>query len=158
MDSFCEKLAEFSKKYDVQVYLEPGEAAVTRSAYLVTQVLDIVKNKMDIAIVDSAVECHMLDLLIYSSEAKIENSGNGPYSYMLAGKTCLAGDIFGSYKFNKKLEVGDLIAFADAAGYTMVKKNWFNGVSMPSIVVRRLDGRMELIRKFTYEDYVENLS
>jgi carboxynorspermidine decarboxylase len=158
LDSFCEKLAEFSKKYDVQVYLEPGEAAVTRSAYLVTQVLDIVKNKMDIAIVDSAVECHMLDLLIYSSEAKIENSGNGPYSYMLAGKTCLAGDIFGSYKFNKKLEVGDLIAFADAAGYTMVKKNWFNGVSMPSIVVRRLDGRMELIRKFTYEDYVENLS
>jgi carboxynorspermidine decarboxylase len=76
----------------------------------------------------------------------------------VAGKTCLAGDVFGTYAFPRPPVVGDRVVFSDAAGYSMVKKNWFNGVSMPSIVVRRLDGRMELIRKFTYEDYVENLS
>src|SRR5688572_15168095 len=64
LDAFCEKLAHFAKQFDVQVYLEPGETAVTRSGYLVTQVLDIIHNDMDVAIVDAAVETHMLDLLI----------------------------------------------------------------------------------------------
>jgi carboxynorspermidine decarboxylase len=76
----------------------------------------------------------------------------------VAGKTCLAGDIFGTYRFSKPLAVGDRVAFADAAGYTMVKKNWFNGVQMPSIVVRRRDGRWDVVRRFTYDDYRDDLS
>ncbi len=79
-------------------------------------------------------------------------------TYAVAGKTCLAGDIFGTYTFPEKLQVGSLIPFADAAGYTMVKKNWFNGVQMPSIVVRRLDGRIDVVKKFGFEDYLANLS
>src|SRR5262249_33547045 len=141
-DAFCDKLADFAKEFDVQVYLEPGEAAVTRSAYLVTQVLDIVHNQADIAIVDAAVETHMLDLLIYRTDAKIEAMPKSGYAYQVAGRTCLAGDIFGTYHFPEKLEIGSLIPFADAAGYTMVKKNWFNGVPMPAIVVRRLGGQV----------------
>jgi carboxynorspermidine decarboxylase len=156
--AFCDKLAEFAKRFDVQVYLEPGEAAVTRSGYLVTQVLDIVHNGMDVAIVDAAVETHMLDLLIYRTDAKIELPQGDGYRYQVAGRTCLAGDIFGTYKFPEKLHVGSLIPFADAAGYTMVKKNWFNGVPMPSIVMRRLDGRVEVVKAFTYEDYLGSLS
>ena len=158
LEAFCEKLSEFSTTHDVQVYLEPGEAAVTQSGYFVTRVLDIVHNEVDIAIVDAAVETHMLDLLIYRTDAKIDAPQDQGIPYLVAGRTCLAGDVFGTYRFPKKLEVGSLIPFADAAGYTMVKKNWFNGVPMPAIVVRRLDGRVEVVKKFEYEDYLNSLS
>lgn len=158
LEAFAERLAKFARQFDVQVYLEPGETAITRSGFLVTRVLDIVKNEVDIAIVDAAVETHMLDLLIYRSDAKMEDQPENGFEYKVAGKTCLAGDVFGTYKFSEPLRVGSLVTFADAAGYTMVKKNWFNGVSMPSIAVRRLDGRIDVVRKFSYEDYLTNLS
>jgi carboxynorspermidine decarboxylase len=140
------------------VYLEPGETAVTRSGFLVTEIVDIVRNGADIAVVDAGVEPHLLDSLIYRTNAKMDLPGGGAHTYMVAGRTCLAGDVFGTYAFPGKLSVGDLVVFADAAGYTMVKKNWFNGIQMPSIVVRRLDGKMDVVRRFTYEDYLENLS
>lgn len=157
-EAFCEKLADFAKRFRVQIYLEPGEAVVARSGYLVTTVLDIVHNDTDVAIVDAGVETHMLDLLIYRLDAKIEIPQQEGHTYIVAGRTCLAGDVFGTYTFSKKLRVGSLIPFADAAGYTVVKKNWFNGIPMPSIVVRRLNGRVEVIREFDYEDFLKNLS
>ena len=157
IDKFCEKLKEFSQKYNVQVYLEPGEAAITKCCELVTTVLDIVHNGKDIAIVDASTEAHMLDLLIYQTPAKMD-SKSGKNEYIIAGKSCLAGDIFGTYKLAGKLKVGSKVKFADAAGYTMVKKNWFNGVKMPSIVVKRLNGKTEIIRQFLYTDFVKNLS
>lgn len=157
-DKFCDAISGFSRKFDVQVYLEPGEAAVTRSGYFVTRILDIVKNGIDIAVVDGAVEPHMLDLLIYNTPAKIDLPEGGRHRYQIAGRTCLAGDIFGTYDFPKPLRVGDLIPFSDAAGYTMVKKNWFNGLPMPSIAVRRLDGRVEVVKRFGYEAYRAALS
>ena len=158
LEAFASKLKEFSRRFDVQVYLEPGETAITRSGFLVTQVLDIVNNGMDVAIVDAAVETHMLDLLIYHTDAKMEPAPTGPHTYMVAGRTCLAGDVFGTYSFPQKLKVGDLVPFSDAAGYTMVKKNWFNGVAMPSIVVWRLDGRVDVVKQFGYDDYKNSLS
>jgi carboxynorspermidine decarboxylase len=158
LDAFSKALADFSKRFNVQVYLEPGEAVVTQSSYLVTRVLDIVHNDIDIAIVDAAVETHMLDLLIYRTDAKIEPRQEAGFTYQVAGRTCLAGDIFGTYPFEQKLRVDSLIPFADAAGYTMVKKNWFNGVPMPSIVVRRLDGQVEVVKQFDYHDYLDSLS
>ena len=158
LEAFSQKIADFSKQFGVQVYLEPGEAVVTRAGYLVTQVLDIVHNEMDVAIVDAAVETHMLDLLVYRTDAKMEPTPHGSHRYMLAGRTCLAGDIFGTYPFPEKLRVGSRIALADAAGYTMVKKNWFNGVPMPAVVVRHLDGRAEVVKTFSYEDYLAYLS
>jgi len=158
LEAFAQKLAAFSKQFNVQVYLEPGESAITQSGYLVTRVLDIVHNQQDIAIVDAAVETHMLDLLIYRTDAKIDDVPTEGHRYMVAGRTCLAGDVFGTYTFKEPLRVGSLVPFADAAGYTMVKKNWFNGVPMPSIVVKRLDGRVEVVRSMTYEDYRGSLS
>jgi carboxynorspermidine decarboxylase len=158
IEAFAAKLKEFSERFEVQVYLEPGETAVTRSGFLVTSVLDVVNNGMDVAIVDAAVETHMLDLLIYHTDAKMEPVPQGPHPTIVAGRTCLAGDVFGTYRFPKKLMVGDRVVFADAAGYTMVKKNWFNGVAMPSIVVKRLNGRTEVVRRFDFTDYVSSLS
>ncbi|MDR1511551.1 MAG: carboxynorspermidine decarboxylase [Endomicrobium sp.] len=157
LDEFCEKLKSFGKKYKIQVYLEPGEAVVTESCELVTTVLDIVKNVKTIAIVDASIEAHMLDLLTYRIAAKI-NAEVGENEYIIAGRSCLAGDIFGECKIRDKLEVGSEIRFADAAGYTMVKKNWFNGLKMPSIVIKRLSGNLEIVREFLYKDFLCSLS
>lgn len=158
VEKFSKKLAEFAKEFGVQLYLEPGESAITGCAELVTNVVDIVHNEMDIAIVDASVEAHMLDLLIYRISAKIADNNMGNHQYIVAGRSCLAGDVFGTFHFQNKLEVGSEIRFADAAGYTMVKKNWFNGLQMPAIAVRRLDGAVEVVREFGYLDFMNNLS
>jgi carboxynorspermidine decarboxylase len=158
LDRFCGKLKEFSDRFGVQIYLEPGESAITRSAELVTTVVDIVRNKADIAIVDASTEAHMLDLLIYRTPAKMDLARGGKFRYTIAGRSCLAGDVFGTFGFNKRLGVGSTVRIADAAGYSMVKKNWFNGLQMPSIAVKRLDGSIDVARRFTYNDFMNNLS
>ena len=109
-----------------------------------------------IAVVDSSIEAHMLDLLIYRENAKLPQAG--AHDYQIAGKSCLAGDIFGDARFDRPLAVGDRISVQDAAGYTMVKKNWFNGVAMPAIAIRDEDGTIRTVRQFTYDDYKASLS
>lgn len=158
LERFCRILKNFSERYGVQVYLEPGEATVTCSTELVTTVLDVVHNEVDIAIVDASVEAHLLDHLIYRTNPRISSPGAGSHRIIIAGRSCLAGDIFGSYELDTALKIGDEVRIADAAGYTMVKKNWFNGLPMPSIAVRRLNGTVDLVRSFGYEDYISNLS
>lgn len=158
LERFCEVLKNFSQQHGVQVYLEPGEAAVTGCCELVTTVLDLVRNEVEIAIVDASVEAHLLDHLIYRTNPQIASPGPGPHQIMIAGRSCLAGDVFGSYGLERQLKVGDELRIADTAGYTMVKKNWFNGLPMPSIAVRRLDGNLELVRSFGYDDYTGSLS
>ena len=166
LEKLANRLKAFSEQFDIQVYLEPGEAAITGSATLVTTVLDIVQNEKYIAIVDSSTEAHLLDLLIYQESAEIEGTKlgtkQGSHSYIIAGKTCLAGDIFGEFNFNKPLEIGEQIHFSDAAGYSMVKMNWFNGLQMPSIIIKRLDGHSldghyETVKTFNYHDFKNNL-
>ncbi|WP_296017790.1 carboxynorspermidine decarboxylase [uncultured Agrobacterium sp.] len=157
LDQFCERLKQFSEKYDVQVYLEPGEASITKSTTLEVSVLDTLYNGKNLAIVDSSIEAHMLDLLIYRENAKVAPN-EGEHSYMVCGKSCLAGDVFGEFKFAKELKVGDRVSFQDAAGYTMVKKNWFNGVKMPAIAIKELDGSIRTVREFDFVDYQQSLS
>jgi len=157
LDAFCQRLKSFASHWGVQVYLEPGEAAITHSCSLEVTVLDTLFNGKNLAIVDSSIEAHLLDLLIYRETAKL-SPDKGEYEYMICGKSCLAGDIFGEFKFEKPLQTGDRLSFQDTAGYTMVKKNWFNGVKMPAIAVKQLDGRIELVKEFNYNDFVQGLS
>lgn len=157
VDAFCKRLREFAQKYDVQVYLEPGEAAVRHSATLEVSVLDVGFNGKHLAVVDASTEAHMLDLLIYRETAPL-GADAGDHAYMVCGKTCLAGDIFGEGRFASPLQVGDRISIGDAAGYTMVKKNWFNGVNMPSIALKEADGSVRVVREFSFDDYVNSLS
>lgn len=157
IDQFCDRLKEFSEKYGVQVYLEPGEASITKSTTLETTVLDTLYNGKKLAIVDSSIEAHLLDLLIYRESAKVLPN-EGEHSYMVCGKSCLAGDVFGEFKFPEDLKIGDRISFQDTAGYTMVKKNWFNGVNMPAIAIKELDGTIRTVREFGFEDYQQSLS
>ena len=157
LDKFCARLKRFSERFGVQVYLEPGEAAITKSTTLEVTVLDTLYNGKHLAIVDSSIEAHMLDLLIYREDARMTPC-DGEHRFQICGKSCLAGDIFGEFNFEQPLKAGDRISIEDAGGYTMVKKNWFNGVKMPSIAVKQLDGSVELVREFGYDDFVGNLS
>ncbi len=157
LERFAERLKRFSGDYGVQVYLEPGEASITRSTTLEVTVLDTLYNGKNLVVVDSSIEAHMLDLLIYRENAKV-SPNQGPHRYMVCGKSCLAGDIFGEFDFPNALKVGDRISIQDAAGYTMVKKNWFNGVKMPAIAIRELDGSLRTVREFSYADYEQSLS
>ena len=157
LDRLAARLKAFAQTYGVQVYLEPGEAAITGAATLEVTVLDTMYNGKNLAIVDSSIEAHMLDLLIYREPAKI-SPNTGDHEWMICGKSCLAGDIFGEFRFDAPLKAGDRLSFQDAAGYTMVKKNWFNGVKMPGIAIRELDGTTRLVRDFDYDDFAAALS
>jgi len=157
IDVFADRLKRFSDDHCVTVFLEPGEASITKSTTLEVTVLDCIKNGMELAIVDSSIEAHMLDLLVYREQAKI-TPNNGEYEFMICGKSCLAGDVFGTFRFDKPLQIGDRLSIEDAAGYTMVKKNWFNGVAMPAIAIKELDGTIHIQREFDYRDYKHSLS
>ncbi|SMQ70029.1 carboxynorspermidine decarboxylase [Devosia lucknowensis] len=157
IDGLAARLKSFATKFGVQVYLEPGDTVVTDTTTLEVSVLDIVENGKSVAIVDSAVEAHMLDLLVYRESGAVAPNA-GPHRYQIAGKSCLAGDVFGEFDFPQPLAIGDRISLLNAAGYTMVKKNWFNGVAMPAIAIRRKNGTTDLVRSFDYADYVASLS
>lgn len=159
LDSLAALLAEFARRHQVQVYLEPGEAIITKTTDLVVTVLDIVENEAAVAIVDSATEAHRLDTLIYNEPARAGGATeDGAYEYIIGSASCLAGDVFGTARFAQPLRVGDQLHLLDSGGYTMVKLNWFNGLRMPSVYYQRLDGRLEPINEFGYEDFKRALS
>mgnify|MGYP004446034705 CR=1 FL=1 len=145
-----------SEKYNVQVYLEPGEAVALNAGFLVSDVMDIGKNGINFAIVDTSAACHMPDVLEMPYRPMIVGSGQPDeksYTYRLGGPTCLAGDIIGDYSFDKPLTVGDRLVFTDMAIYSMVKNNTFNGMPLPRIYLNTLDDELKLVKEFGYEDF-----
>ena len=156
-----EILNRFRDKYPhLNLYLELGEAVGWQSGTLVASVLDIVHNGIDIAILDTSTEAHMLDTVIMPYRPDVRGAGlagEKPYTYRLAGNTCLAGDIMGEYSFNKPLQIGDKIIFEDQMHYTMVKATTFNGIALPSIAIKRKNGKVELVKEFGYRDFKDRL-
>ncbi len=147
--------------YDVEVYLEPGEAVVLNAGFLVTSVLETLHNGVDIAILDASAACHMPDVLEMPYRPPLRGAGQPEektYTFRLGGPTCLAGDVIGDYSFDAPLCEGDRLVFEDMALYTMVKTNTFNGMPLPSIVWRDKDGDLFLVRSFGYEDFKTRLS
>ena len=147
--------------YQVEVYLEPGEAVVLNAGFLVTSVLETLYNGMDIAILDTSAACHMPDVLEMPYRPPLQNSGESgekAYTYRLGGPTCLAGDVIGDYSFDAPLNEGDRLVFEDMALYTMVKTNTFNGMPLPAIVWRDANGQEKLVKAFGYEDFKNRLS
>ncbi len=148
-------------KYGVQVYLEPGEAVALNAGYLVSEVLDIVNNGIDIAILDTSAACHMPDVLEAPYRPPLEDGGEPgekKYTYRLSCPTCLAGDVIGDYSFDEPLKPGDRLIFGDMAIYTMVKNNTFNGINLPSIILKTTDDEYRLIKEFGYEDFKSRLT
>ncbi|MBE6052114.1 MAG: carboxynorspermidine decarboxylase [Clostridium sp.] len=147
------------EKYELKIYLEPGEAVALNTGYLVSTVLDVVKNNMDLAIMDTSAACHMPDVLEMPYRPNIINSGAAleyTYTYRLGGPTCLAGDIIGDYSFESPLKPGDKLVFCDMAHYSMVKNNTFNGINLPNIVLWGKEGA-KTIKTFNYEDFKRRL-
>ena len=161
LKTLIESVLYMKNKYNIEIYLEPGEAVALNSGFLVSTVLDITNNGMDIAILDTSAACHMPDVLEMPYRPNIIGSGKPyeyEYTYRFGGPTCLAGDIIGDYSFKEPLKVGDKLIFCDMAIYSMVKNNTFNGINLPSIVKYSEENGVEIIKEFGYEDFKGRLS
>ncbi len=148
------------EKYNLQLYLEPGEGVVLNCGYMITEVMDKVKNGMEILILDFSAACHCPDIIempLLPPIFEAQDNPNGKYPYRLSSMTCLAGDVIGDYSFSQEINIGDKIIIEDMALYTMVKTNTFNGMPLPDIFLLKADGSTELIRRFCYKDFKERL-
>ena len=149
------RIKRLKDRFNVDVYLEPGEAVAINAGYLVSEVRELMENGMNIAILDTSAACHMPDVIEMPYRPNIIDAGmpkEKAFTYRFGGPTCLAGDIIGDYSFDKPLKVGDRLVFLDMAIYSMVKNNTFNGMPLPSIAVKRGED-VTVIKEFSYEDF-----
>src|SRR5512133_3945516 len=157
LDRLVELVKYFREKYGVEVYLEPGEAIAIGTGVLVGEVLDVVRNEMEIAILDVSATCHMPDILEMPYRPAITGGaepGVQTHTYRLAGPSCLAGDVIGDWSFAEPLQVGDRLAFEEMAHYTMVKTTTFNGIQHPHLCTYEPEtGELKVVRSFGYEDF-----
>lgn len=162
LDELIARIRQFSERYRVQVYLEPGEAVAIGSGVLVTEVLDLTWNSVNQAILDLSATCHMPDILEMPYRPDILGAGEAnelAQTYRLGGLTCLAGDVIGDYSFAEPLRVGQRLVFGDMAHYTMVKTSTFNGTQLPAIAIwNSLTDNLEVVREFGYDDFKNRLS
>ena len=150
-------LKTISEKYDLQVYLEPGEACALNAGYLITTVLDITENNgVTNAILDASAACHMPDVLEMPYRPplyKAGDAGEKAYPVRLGGPSCLAGDVIGNYTFDRPLRIGDRLIFGDMAIYTTCKNNTFNGMPLPDIHILHPDSTTTMVARFGYQDF-----
>lgn len=164
VELLCDCITHIKEKYNVKVYIEPGEAVALNAGYFITTVLDKVKNSgITCLILDGSAACHMPDVLEMPytpplSEGSIIETPEKEYDYRLGGNTCLAGDIIGNYRFDHDIQIGERLTFCDMAIYSMVKNNTFNGIPLPSIYSMDRNGDCRLIKSFGYNDFKERLS
>lgn len=147
-------------KYDVCVYLEPGEAVALNAGFLISEVITTSENNARIAIIDASAACHMPDVLEMPYRPNIISAGKPDekkYNYILGASTCLAGDVCGTYSFDRILKSGDRLVFCDMAIYTMCKNNTFNGMNLPDIYLCDKSGNLKLVKSFGYEDFKARL-
>lgn len=164
VELLCDCITHIKEKYNVKVYIEPGEAVALNAGYFITTVLDKVKNSgITCLILDGSAACHMPDVLEMPytpplSEGSIIETPEKEFDYRLGGNTCLAGDIIGNYRFDHDVQIGERLTFCDMAIYSMVKNNTFNGIPLPSIHSMDRNGDCRLIKSFGYNDFKERLS
>ncbi|MEW9797157.1 carboxynorspermidine decarboxylase [Alteromonas sp. CYL-A6] len=155
-------LSDFKARYPhLDVIMEPGSAVAWQTGPLIAEVVDIVSNEGDIAILDISATAHMPDVLEMPYRPAILNAGlpgEKAHDYKLGGNSCLAGDVIDTYSFDAPLKPGDRIQFEDMMHYTMVKTTFFNGVQHPAIGILRKNGEFDLVREFTYDDFKGRLS
>lgn len=154
LGAFHESVDLLRSRFGLEVFVEPGTAMVRQSGYLVASVVDIfVSGEKSVAVLDATTN-HWPEVFEYEfAPDVIGDSEEGEYEYLLAGGTCLAGDLFGTYAFHEPLDVGSKIVFANAGAYSLVKANYFNGINLPSIYALTAEGKLVLEKKFTYEDF-----
>lgn len=161
-EALVDCIQQFKLRYQIDVYLEPGEAIAIGTGVLVTEVLDIGFNQLPQVILDTSATCHMPDTLEMPYRAAILGEvevTDKSHTYRLGGLTCLAGDVMGDYSFVKPLTVGDRIVFEDMAHYTMVKTTTFNGTQLPAIAIwNSTTDELRIVREFGYDEFKSRLS
>lgn len=162
VEHLIKTLNDFQARHpNLQVIMEPGSAVAWQTGDLVCEVVDIVENDGQIAILDISATAHMPDVLEMPYRPIISGAGAAGelgHDYKLGGNSCLAGDVIDTYSFDHPLEIGERLIFEDMIHYTMVKTTFFNGVEHPSIGVIHQDGKFELVKQFHYEDFRDKLS
>jgi carboxyaminopropylagmatine decarboxylase len=154
--ALIEAVNDFRGGFGLEVIFEPGAGLVVDAGYLVSTVIGIHRNEKDIAILDASASCHMPDVLEVPYRPPLfgsEPAGVLPYSYILAGKTCMTGDVIGEYSFPEPLAVGDRLIFGDMMQYSFVKNTTFNGTALPDIAILNDDGSYRVLRSFGYEEF-----
>ena len=150
-------ITRMQQTYGVQVYLEPGEAWALNAGYLVTTVLDTLRNgEVDLAILDMSAACHTPDVIEMPYRPPLLDAGEPgekPCTVRLGGPTCLAGDVIGDYSFDEPLTEGERLVFGDMAIYTTCKNNTFNGMPLPPIWLLQADGSCRELVRFGYADF-----
>jgi carboxynorspermidine decarboxylase len=160
VEHLCQILRDFKNRHGVELYLEPGEAVALNAGIFVATVLDIVRNDLDVAILDCSISTHLPDVLEMPYRPEIIGAGRPgekKYQYRLGGNSCLAGDVAGDYSFEQPLTVGDKLVFTDMAHYTMVKTTTFNGVRLPAIALAN-GNACRIVKEFGYDDFKNRLS
>lgn len=161
LDLLISEIKRIKETYNLEVYIEPGEAIALNAGYLVTEVLDIVENGIETLVLDASATCHMPDVLEMPYRPPLRDgfeAGDKARTYRLSSNTCLTGDVIGDYSFENPVEIGDRLYFEDMAIYSFVKNNTFNGIGLPSIYLMKEDGDCQLIKAFGYEDFKGRLS
>ena len=150
-------ITRMQQTYGVQVYLEPGEAWALNAGYLVTTVLDTLRNgEVDLAILDMSAACHTPDVIEMPYRPPLLDAGEAgekACTVRLGGPTCLAGDVIGDYSFDEPLTEGERLVFGDMAIYTTCKNNTFNGMPLPPIWLLQADGSCRELVRFGYADF-----
>ena len=156
LDIFYNLIKEIKKKYNIEVFIEPGSSIIRNSCFLIANIIDLFEgDNKKIAILDTTIN-HIPEVFEYNYRLKIHNeSFNGNNEYILCGSSCLAGDKFGSYKFDNPLKIGDKIIFENIGSYSIVKANMFNGINLPDFYQYDKINGLNLIKKFNYEDFIE---
>lgn len=163
-------LQEFKQHHPhLQLILEPGSAFAWQTGPLVAHVVDVVENDgIKTAILNVSFTCHMPDCLEMPYHPAVRNAetladaaerglARAECVYRLGGNSCLSGDYMGYWRFSQPLQIGDEVIFEDMIHYTTVKTNMFNGIHHPALKIKRLDGSVETLRTYTYEDYLTRM-
>lgn len=147
------------KKYDLELFIEPCETVVLNSGYTIASVVDIVNNGMCSAILDLSAVCHLPNIVNSPYRCDVLNAFSPyekDYTYRLCGCTCYAGDIFGDYSFTHPLDIGSKIVFLDTAAYSMVKNNYFNGITAPYYAIYNKN-KIEIVKEYNYDVFLSIL-
>jgi len=161
IDRLCRIIADFRREYAVDVYMEPGQAVGFNAGILLSTVLEMVRNEIEIAILDTSPFAHIPDILNAPYKPDIIGGGKPNQfknTYRLASRSCLSGDIIGDYSFPQPLHRGSRIMFSDMASYCAVSNNFFNGIPLPAIAILTKSNDVRIVRQFGYMDYEARLS
>lgn len=136
-----------------KIVIEPGFGVVNAAGTLTATITDVFsKHGKTIAILDTTIS-HLPEVLEFGYSPELAPQHEGEFPCLLAGASCLAGDLFGEYGLADEPRIGDHITFINVGAYSIVKANAFNGINLPDVYVAGADGSCRRCPAVGYEEY-----